>query len=80
MKRKTPYYIVIDLFDPRKTTIECSKRQVSYIVDKHRNTIDFEQDNIYGHYLILPRYIKNGNKGINKGPFPNLKNQAKTIV
>lgn len=77
MKRKTPYYIVVDLFDIRKTTIECSKRQVAYIVDKHRNTIDYEQDNIYGHYFVLPRFIKNSNRTPIKGPFPNLKNQHK---
>ncbi|KKP51596.1 MAG: hypothetical protein UR43_C0019G0039 [candidate division TM6 bacterium GW2011_GWF2_33_332] len=58
MKRKTHYYVVIDLYDLRKTTIEQSKIQVSVMVGKHRNTIDFEQDNIYGHYLVLPRYIK----------------------
>lgn len=79
MKRKTPFYVVIDLFNPLKTTIEQSKIQVAVLVGKHRNTIDFEQDKIYGHYLILPRHINktyNKNRITIKGPFINLKNQV----
>lgn len=58
MKRKKPYYVVIDLFEPKKTTIQSSIQSISTIIGVHRNTIKVDNDTVYGHFLVLPRKIE----------------------
>lgn len=78
MKRKSPHFVVIDLFNLKQTTIEQSKIEVATIVGMHRNSIDFEQDKIYGHYLVLPRFINKINRSHNPGNIINFnKNRNK---
>ena len=57
MKRKKPYYVVVDLLEPMKTEIERSASQIAIKIGMHRNSIDLDRDHVYGHYLVLPRFI-----------------------
>ena len=53
MNHKKPYYIVIDLFDLKKTVLAASITELSEITKIHRNTLRHTPDNIWGHYLVI---------------------------
>jgi hypothetical protein len=58
MRRKKPYFMVIDLFNLKDSVICSSGVSVSGIVGVHRNSIRMDDDGIYGHYLVLLRKIE----------------------
>lgn len=57
MKRKKPYFIVIDLYDLRSTVILKNVTDVSGMIGIDRRTIRIDEDRIYSHYFVLPRFI-----------------------
>jgi len=58
MNIKKPYYIVIDLWDLRKSTILPSITELADITGVHRNTLRINPEGIYGHFLIIPYKLK----------------------
>jgi len=55
--RKKPYYLVIDLFNPKNSLICSSIIEISGITKVHRNTIKPEEEQLIKNYLILPRKL-----------------------
>jgi len=58
MNRKKPYYIVINLWDLRKSVILPSITELANITGVHRNTLRLNPEGIHGHFLIIPYKLK----------------------
>ena len=58
MNKKKPYYLIIDLYDLRKSMILSSITEVADLTGVHRNTLRLDPTGIYGHFLIIPYKLK----------------------
>jgi hypothetical protein len=54
MKRKKPYYILIDLYNLQNSIICNSIMEIANITGIHRNTITAAKTQIRSHFMIIP--------------------------